>query len=72
MTELVSIAATALAIAGVALNNRRMRLCFVLWLISNGLCCAIHAHAGLWVLAGRDAVFFALAVEGWKKWGKEK
>ena len=67
--EIVGIIATVLAVVGVITNNRRLRVCFLLWLISNALSGAIHAHAAIWCLVVRDAIFFVLAIEGWFKWG---
>lgn len=71
MIELVGTIATIVAIAGVALNNRRLRACFILWIFSNLMTLAIHAHAGIWSLAVRDMVFLVLAVEGWVLWKKK-
>jgi nicotinamide riboside transporter PnuC len=68
MIEIISILAGLMAIAGVVLNNRRMRWCFVLWMISNAATLGIHVHSSLWGMAGRDLVFLILAVEGWFKW----
>jgi len=62
---------TVIAIVGVWLNNRRIRICFACWGISNILTLAIHVHAGIWSLALRDAIFLVLAIEGWIKWGKK-
>lgn len=66
--ELVGILSTAIAIVGVVLNNRRLRACFVLWLASNAMTLGIHVSAGIWSLAVRDAIFFALAIEGMYRW----
>jgi len=71
MIEIIGIISMIFAIAGVILNNRRFRVCFLLWLVSNGLSLVIHAQAGIWSLVIRDGVFFILAVEGWIKWGKK-
>lgn len=60
-----------LAVCGVVLNNYKMRACFVLWLASNAMSAGLHVHADLWSLAGRDAVFLALAVHGWLAWGRK-
>jgi nicotinamide riboside transporter PnuC len=70
MIELVGWATTVLAVWGVLLNNRRKRVCFVLWLFSNALSAAVHICLSVWSLAVRDAVFFVLAVEGLILWGK--
>jgi len=61
--------ATVLAVAGVLLNNSRIRWCFPLWFVSNMISLAYHIRAGLWGLAVRDAIFTVLAVAGWFQWG---
>ncbi len=71
MTDMVGWITTAIAIVGVLANNRRLRWCFPLWLVSNVLSLALHTHADLWPLAVRDAVFAVLAILGWFQWGKE-
>ena len=77
MTETAGIIATVLAIAGVVLNNRLNRLCFILWIISNLTFLALHAdavlhvNAELWPLCVRDAAFTALAIEGFYRWGRK-
>lgn len=67
--EIVGIFATIFAVIGVVTNNRRLRLCFLLWLVSNALSGVMHAYAGIWSLFVRDVIFFVLAIEGWFKWG---
>jgi len=69
--ELIGTIATIIAVIGVVFNNRRLRICFLLWLVSNGLIGAIHVHTGIWSLVVRDAIFFVLAIEGWIKWGRK-
>ena len=71
MLETIGTIATVLAITGVLANNRRLRWCFIVWMVSNSLTAGIHAYAGIWSLFVRDVVFLILAVEGWKKWGKD-
>jgi nicotinamide riboside transporter PnuC len=66
--EVVGLAVTFLAVSGAVLNNRRLRACFWLWLVSNAASAAIHVAAGLWSLAARDVIFFALAIEGLLRW----
>jgi nicotinamide riboside transporter PnuC len=68
--ETVGLLATAIAILGVVANNRRKRICFGLWLVSNGLSLAIHVQAGIWSFALRDLIFLGLAVEGLILWRK--
>ena len=67
--EIIGLIATTFAVVGVITNNRRLRLCFLLWLVSNGLTGLIHAYMGIWSLMVRDVIFFVLAIEGWFKWG---
>lgn len=69
--ELLGIIATVLAVVGCITNNRRLRLCFLLWLASNTLTGVIHAQAGIWSLLVRDVVFCVLAVDGWIRWKRK-
>ena len=70
VVETLSIVAMVIAVAGVVLNNHRVRACFLLFLVSNTLCGIVHLHAGLWGMLVRDSVFLLLAVHGWWKWGR--
>ena len=72
ITEWIGWAVTAVALAGVILNNHRRRECFLLWLVSNAASTGLHLAAGMWALTARDAAFFALAIYGWYAWGKKK
>jgi len=72
VVESISLVATAIAVAGVWLNNSRLKACFVLWGVSNSLSMGLHLHAGLWSLAGRDCIFLVLAVHGWRAWGRSR
>ena len=71
MLELIGTISTILAVTGVILNNRRLRVCFLVWMVSNSLTLIIHGHTGIWSLAVRDGIFLILAVEGWIKWGRK-
>jgi len=76
MLELIGIVTTILAVIGVLLNNRKLRICFIFWFFSNFLsglihCQAVHYQEAMWTLALRDLVFFVLAIDGWFRWGKE-
>jgi len=68
MIEIIGFISGALAVIGVLANNRKLRWCFLFWMVSNSMSLAIHADAGIWSLAIRDAVFLVLAFEGWFKW----
>ena len=69
--EYVGTVATVVAIAGVCMNNRKIRACFIFWILSNAATLAIHVHAGIWSLAARDGVFFLLAIQGWFMWRRK-
>lgn len=71
LIEIIGTTVTVAAIAGVVLNNHRLRACFIVWLFTNGITAGIHAHAGIWSLVFRDVVFFGLAVHGWFMWGRK-
>ena len=71
MIEIIGIIVTVLAVAGVILNNHRLRACFVVWFISNFVTAAIHINAGLYTLAIRDVIFLGLAVHGWYLWSRK-
>jgi len=71
LNEIVGIIAMGFAVTGVIANNRKLRFCFILFLISNTLSGGIHAHIGIWSLLLRDTIFFVLAIEGWFKWGRK-
>lgn len=68
MTELLGAIVTVLAIIGVLCNNRKMSVCFKIWLVSNSISAVIHWQAGIYTLVIRDLVFMLLAVEGMRKW----
>ncbi len=74
MLEVIGMVSTVIAVAGVILNNRKVRWCFCLWIVSNFLSMCIHLFAGargnneMWAFAVRDVIFLVLAIEGWKKW----
>ncbi len=72
LTEAIGMVSMVLAVAGVWLNNRKLRGCFYLWLVSNSLSAVLHGQAGLWSLLARDVIFLALAVEGIVKWRKDR
>ena len=74
MLEIIGIITTVIAVWGVILNNRKVRWCFVLWMVSNFLSMTIHVLAAvrgnseMWAFASRDLIFFVLAIVGWNKW----
>ncbi len=66
--EVLGIISTSLAILGVVFNNRKLIVCFYLWLVSNAITAVIHFDAGIYSLLIRDLIFFFLAIEGLWKW----
>lgn len=72
MFEIIGMAVTVIAVAGAWLINRKIRFCFVLWVVSNLLSAVIHVHTGPWALVARDVIFLYLAVEGYVTWGRKK
>ena len=62
--------ATAIALAGTVLNCKKVRACFVLWLVTNAMWFAWDMWQGLHSRAILDAVQFALAGCGLYEWGK--
>ena len=75
--EIIGWLASAGAVAGVVLNNYRLRWCFAVWLCTNAVSGFLHLRGyalgdgAMLSLAARDAVFMLLAVHGWCKWGKK-
>lgn len=68
LASVIGWTATAVALLGVWMNNRRRRACFVFWLISNAMTFGIHTCAGMWSMVARDGAFFVMAVHGWLLW----
>lgn len=71
MTELIGAISAVVAVAGVLLNNWRIRGCFVLWVVSNAASAGLHVAGGMWSLAARDIVFLVLSIHGWFMWGQK-
>ena len=72
MIEIIGTIALILSVLGVILNNRKLRVCFLIWLVSNTLCFIIHISTGVRSLMIRDLIFIILSIEGWIRWGKKK
>lgn len=73
--QLIGIVAAISAVVGVLANNRKLRVCFLVFMLSNILAgyvhaCAIYYQPDIWPLLARDVIFFLLAIEGWVRWGK--
>ena len=65
-TYLITIA----SIIGTVANIYKKKWCFILWLFTNALWCAVDAYKGLYSQAILFAVYFVLAVWGLVKWRK--
>ena len=72
MLEIIGTISTVISVIGVICNNRRLRACFLLWLVSNSLSLIIGGLTGVYSLVVRDGIFIFLAVEGWLLWGRHK
>ncbi len=68
----MSWALTAVSLAGVVLNIRRMRACFALWLVSNGGWCVLDLQNEQYPRALLMAVYFALSVWGFVSWSRKE
>lgn len=58
----------ATSLLGVALNIRKDRRCFALWLATNATWAVVDLRAGLPAQAALMAVYAGLAVYGWVAW----
>jgi nicotinamide riboside transporter PnuC len=72
MIEIIGLVITVIAVAGVVLNNKRRIECFYLWLFTNAVSGGIHLYVGVYSLALRDLIFFALAFHGILCWRRIK
>lgn len=70
INEILGTLALILGVTGCLLNNRKLRICFIVWLISNALNGIVHVRVDVWSLLVRDVVFSILVIEGYVKWGK--
>lgn len=70
MANLFGWIAAILAVTGVMANNHRLRICFVLWFVSNGISAILHIEQEMWPLVWRDLVFNGLAIHGFILWGR--
>jgi len=68
VTEIAGLVGTALAVAGVVLNNFQNRMCFYFWIASNVIFAAIHLRAKMRSLVLRDIIFTVLAIVGLWQW----
>lgn len=60
--------ATVLTLVGVILNIKRIRVCFIIWLVGNCLWFYMFITTQVWGMAICQAVFCATCVWGWHEW----
>lgn len=70
--EILGLISLGFALIGSILNNRKMILCFPIWIVSNIIYFAMHFQIGVWSLALKDFVFFCICIEGYFRWRKKK
>lgn len=70
--EILDLISLCFALAGSILNNRKMIICFPVWMISNVIYFGMHYQVGVWSLALKDVVFFGICIEGYLRWRKKK
>jgi len=66
----LKILAVVCGLAGVALNIKKERLCFVLWFVSNG--CWAWLTRAEYLLSVQFAVFCVVCIYGWFAWQPKK
>jgi len=69
--ELLGLLSLFVAIVASILNNRKMILCFPIWMISNIICLIIHIHLGSQSLALKDIAFMVICIDGYFRWRRK-
>jgi len=69
--ESIGLISLGFALAGSILNNRRMIICFPIWMISNVIYFGMHFSSWQLSLALKDVVFFCICIEGYFRWRKK-
>jgi len=77
MIEIIGIVGLMFVIAGSLANNRKMIICFPLWMISNILYYGVHLEihhfqTHVWSLLVRDLFFMYVCIDGYLRWRKSK
>ena len=68
---IVEIIVLILAVLGVVFNNKKVILCFPIWMISNAMAGYIHMDGQLYGMLVRDLAFFVLCIQGWYCWRRD-
>ena len=61
----------AVSVAGVVLNIKKHRACFVLWSVTNVAWAAVDFYVGLYAQAALFALYFGLSLWGLRTWSRE-
>ncbi len=59
---------TVVSLIGVALNIRKRRECFLIWMFTNAGWCVYDGAIGAWAQAVLFGIYFVMAVWGWFAW----
>ena len=59
---------TVLAILGVVLNIKKKRLCFFIWIFTNGAWMLVDFYEGIYAQAFLFFIYFCLAIWGYVAW----
>ena len=72
MRDVFTWTVTLVCLTGTVLNVRKMRACFMLWIIGNVAWAAWDLYQGLYSRMSMDLVQLALAGWGWVSWKPEE
>jgi nicotinamide riboside transporter PnuC len=62
---------TALSLAGVILNIKKKKSCFIIWAFTNFSWAIVDFRAGLHAQSALFTIYFCLAVWGLIEWGRK-
>lgn len=71
-TEMLLWLNTIVAIVGTYLNAKQVRFGFIIWMVTNTAFVVNNIYIGSYAQATLFAVYFVLAVVGYRSWGKQK
>lgn len=60
------------SVIGCILNNRKLLLCWPLFILADIICAYIHFIQGSYIFAVRELMFLALCFEGYYRWKYKK
>jgi nicotinamide riboside transporter PnuC len=59
---------TLASLIGTVANIYKKQWCFIIWLFTNSIWCAVDYYQGLYSQSALFAVYFLLAIWGLRKW----